>query len=100
MLHYILGATVWQSFLTGDSRIGLKYANHPRREKLQALRIFVFEAMVGCANQENCDLFVISEDLFERARESAKRDIKQLMNTLSRFYGTVAILPGNHDYYG
>lgn len=87
-------------FLTGDNHIGLKYASHPQREKLLALRISAFEAMVDRANQENCDLFVVAGDLFERTRGIAKRDIKQLMNILSRFHGTVAILPGNHDYYG
>lgn len=87
-------------FLTGDNHIGLKYANHPQREGLQALRISAFEAMVGCANQEGCDLFVIAGDLFERIRGIAKRDIKALVNILTRFHGTVAILPGNHDYYG
>lgn len=87
-------------FLTGDNHIGLKYANHPRREQLLAFRISAFESMVDCANGENCDLFVIAGDLFERTKGIAKRDIKQLMNILSRFHGTVVILPGNHDYYG
>lgn len=87
-------------FLTGDNHIGLKYANHPQREQLLAFRIAAFESMVDCANGENCDLFVIAGDLFERTKGIAKRDIKQLMNILSRFHGTVVILPGNHDYYG
>lgn len=87
-------------FLTGDNHIGLKYANHPERAKLLECRLSAFETMVHQANEESCDLFVIAGDLFEKNKGIAKRDIKILMDTLSRFRGTVAILPGNHDYYG
>lgn len=86
-------------FLTGDNHIGLKYARYAQREKMLALRLSAFEAMVSCANQEDCDLFVISGDLFERTKDIAKRDIRQLTDMLSRFHGMVVILPGNHDYY-
>lgn len=97
---FLGGNCMLKIFLTGDNHIGLKYVNHPHREQLLAFRISAFESMVRCANQENCDLFVIAGDLFERTKGIAKRDIRQLMNILSQFHGTVVILPGNHDYYG
>ena len=86
-------------FVTGDNHIGLKYANHEHSDVLVSSRISAFEKMVKTANEENCDLFVITGDLFENTTGPAKKEMKLLLELLSGFTGTVAILPGNHDYY-
>lgn len=86
-------------FMTGDNHIGLKYASHEKATDLASRRITAFETMVQTANQENCDLFVITGDLFENTYSISKREIKSLLDMLSCFRGTVIVLPGNHDYY-
>lgn len=86
-------------FVTGDNHIGLKYASHEQAAVLADARINAFAAMVDRANEERCDLFVITGDLFENTYGIAKRDVRTLLEILSRFHGTVAVLPGNHDYY-
>lgn len=86
-------------FLTGDNHIGLRYASHSKADVLIENRLTAFENMVMAANAENCGLFVIAGDLFERTSGIAKKDIRALIGMLSRFRGTVVILPGNHDYY-
>lgn len=86
-------------FLTGDNHIGLKYASHNEAAALCEKRISAFQSMVDCANEEDCALFVIAGDMFENTYSVSKRDIKALLDTLSRFNGTVVVLPGNHDYY-
>ncbi len=86
-------------FVTGDNHIGLKYANYEHSDVLISSRISAFETMVKTANDENCDLFVITGDLFENTTGPAKKEIKTLLDHLSGFTGTVAVLPGNHDYY-
>lgn len=86
-------------FQTGDNHIGLKYASHEKAEALVSARISAFEQMVALANEEGCDLFVITGDLFENTYGIANRDVKSLVELLSAFRGTVVILPGNHDFY-
>ena len=86
-------------FVTGDNHIGLKYASHEQAAVLSSRRITAFESMVESANKENCALFAITGDLFENTYSVSKRDIKALLDTLSKFRGTVIVLPGNHDYY-
>lgn len=87
-------------FLTGDNHIGLKYASHEKAEVLVQKRIDAFGPMVQRANDEGCDLFVISGDLFDRTSGIARKTIRELLNHLSGFRGTVVVLPGNHDFYG
>lgn len=86
-------------FVTGDNHIGLKYAGHEQSLTLSSARIAAFEGMVQTANEEDCALFVITGDLFENTYGISKREIKTLLDMLSTFCGTVAVLPGNHDYY-
>ena len=86
-------------FMTGDNHIGLKYASHEKAAELIAARIDAFDGMVEKANENNCDLFVITGDLFDNTYGISKRDIAVLLNKLSAFRGMVAVLPGNHDYY-
>lgn len=86
-------------FVTGDNHIGLKYASHEKAQLLISRRVSAFDAMVDAANREGCSLFVITGDLFESTGGIAKKDVKAVADILSRFKGTVVILPGNHDYY-
>lgn len=86
-------------FVTGDNHIGLKYANHEQASILAQSRLTAFSEMVQSANQNACDLFVITGDLFENTYSIPKKDIKVLVDILSGFKGTVVVLPGNHDYY-
>ena len=86
-------------FLTGDNHIGLKYASHEEAAVIVSKRLEAFVDMVDAANRDNCALFVIAGDLFENTYSTSKRDIKSLLDVLSCFRGTVAVLPGNHDYY-
>ncbi len=86
-------------FVTGDNHIGMKYANYTEREALIDARISAFEAMVEKANQERCDLFVITGDLFETNKKIAQKDVRRVIEYLAQFQGNVAVLPGNHDFY-
>lgn len=86
-------------FLTGDNHIGLKYAGHVQAETLARKRITAFGPMVEKANAEECDLFVIAGDLFDKTAGIAKKTIRELLDLLCAFRGTVVVLPGNHDYY-
>lgn len=86
-------------FATGDNHIGMKFVNHASSDVLCERRIRAFEGMVEVANKENCGLFVITGDMFENNTQIQKADIKKLLAILSDFHGTVAVLPGNHDYY-
>lgn len=90
---------MFRIFVTGDNHIGLKYASHEQAAVLSSRRITAFENMVESANKEDCALFAITGDLFENTYSVSKRDIKTLLDTLSKFRGTVIVLPGNHDYY-
>ncbi len=85
-------------FVTGDNHIGLKYASYEHSQELVRSRIQAFNQMVETANKENCDLFVITGDLFENT-SIANKDITAVLSALSEFNGRVIILPGNHDYY-
>ena len=86
-------------FQTGDNHIGMKYASHEKSDVLCKARLAAFENMVKAANENECGLLVITGDLFENTYGIAKRDIDFLIDALSGFQGTVAVLPGNHDYY-
>lgn len=86
-------------FMTGDNHIGLKYASHENAGILAESRINAFAGMVEEANSEKCDLFVITGDLFENTYSIPKKTVAAVVELLAGFHGTVAILPGNHDYY-
>lgn len=86
-------------FQTGDNHIGMKYASHEKREVLSDARLSAFENMVKAANDSECGLFVITGDLFDNTYAISKKSISALVEMLSGFHGTVAVLPGNHDYY-
>ena len=85
--------------LTGDNHIGLRYLNHSKSSEIAAFRISAFDGIVSAANDEGCELLVISGDLFDRTRNIKKQDIHAVAEKLAAFSGTVCVLPGNHDYY-
>lgn len=85
-------------FVTGDNHIGLKYAKHDEREKLVSERVEALSRMVKKANAEECGLFAITGDLFEKQDVSPKT-VKAVVEALGEFREIVAVLPGNHDYY-
>ena len=85
-------------FVTGDNHIGLKYANHPKKEEITAERLNALSRMVEKANEENCGLFAVTGDLFENINVT-KKNVEAVVKILSGFNEIAAVLPGNHDYY-
>ncbi|MBO5114932.1 MAG: metallophosphoesterase [Peptococcaceae bacterium] len=87
-------------FVTGDNHIGKKYDRYPEvKEQLIQSRFDSLDSMVKRAEQEGCALFVITGDLFDNVNTIRQKDIKQVVEILARFSGSVIVLPGNHDYY-
>ncbi len=86
-------------FVTGDNHIGKKYANHSKKKEIVAKRTDALRRMVETANNEGCKLFAVTGDLFENTNNVAQKQIKAVVDALSDFNGTVAVIPGNHDYY-
>ena len=87
-------------FVTGDNHIGKKYDRYPEiKEMLIQSRFDSMRGMVSAAHKEGCGLFVITGDLFDNINNIKVGDVKQIVDILSEFEGTVLILPGNHDYY-
>lgn len=89
-------------FETGDLHIGRAYADpnkHPEGAAIKEKRVEAISGMVEKANEEQCDLFVITGDLFDKTSGVAKKYINRTVEMLSLFKGTVLVLPGNHDYY-
>lgn len=89
-------------FHTADLHIGMKFNAYPEpvRGMLQQARSKVLGRMVSLANESNCNLFVISGDLFHNIKGIDKKTIAQCAHELNLFQGEcVLLLPGNHDYY-
>lgn len=86
-------------FVTGDNHIGKKYANHTAKKEIVSERINALARMVKAANEEGCGLFAVTGDLFESVSGIAQKHINAAVDALSGFNGTVAVIPGNHDYY-
>jgi len=87
-------------FHTGDLHIGMKFNNYPDMIKndLVEARFETLESMILEANDEQCNLFVISGDLFDKIN-IPKRDIIRVIGILEKFAGDcVLLIPGNHDY--
>ncbi len=86
--------------VTGDNHIGKKYDRYPQlRELLIQSRFDALARMVQKAEEEGCNLFVITGDLFDNVNTAKVSDVKQVVEILAKFNGTVLVLPGNHDYY-
>ena len=88
-----------ESFLTSDVHLGMKFAGYPEVQvDLSEARFSALERLVGSANENQCNLFVIAGDLFDRVTVS-KRDVIRAAHLLKDFQGPlVAVLPGNHDF--
>ena len=82
-----MGVEMLKIFVTGDNHIGLKYASHEQAAILASSRVAAFEGMVQKANQDFCDLFVITGDLFENTYSviacMLKSGIQQLLSAHS-----------------
>jgi len=87
-------------FHTADLHLGMKFAGYPDiQDKLINARYETLANMVAIANKEECDLFIIAGDLFDRVTVKAG-EISRAVKTLNEFEGElVMVLPGNHDYY-
>jgi len=88
-------------FHTGDLHVGMKFNNYPEpvRGQLKQARTDVLGKMVGIANQEECNIFVVAGDLFDSISGNSKKAIGDVVDALKGFHGEcVLVLPGNHDY--
>lgn len=87
-------------FVTGDNHFGKKYDRYPEiRDMLVKNRFVCFEKMVEKAEQEGCDIFAVTGDLFDNCSSIRKSDVERVVHILAGFAGRVLVLPGNHDYY-
>ncbi len=87
-------------FVTGDNHIGKKYDGYPEiRTVLVQNRLDCLKDMVRHAEEEGCELFVVTGDLFDSVRTVSVQDVRTTAEILKHFDGNVLILPGNHDYY-
>ncbi|MDE6675966.1 MAG: metallophosphoesterase [Acetatifactor sp.] len=87
-------------FVTGDNHFGRKYDRYPEvKDKLIQSRFDCLKDMIHKAEFETCELFVVTGDLFDNINTVKVGDIKQVVDILAMFSGTVIVLPGNHDYY-
>ena len=90
-------------FVTGDNHFGRKYDSFGEaKDTLIEDRYKSFDQMVRKANDEKCDLFFITGDLFEKADLDyigGKQIFERIIKMLSKFNSTVFIIPGNHDFY-
>ena len=87
-------------FVTGDNHIGINYNSMPHlKQELIESRFETLERMVKKADEVNCDLFLVTGDLFDKVTGITKEFVKRTADILSTFGGDVVIIPGNHDYY-
>ncbi|UCF97919.1 MAG: metallophosphoesterase [Spirochaetaceae bacterium] len=85
---------------SADYHLGMKFAAYPSvQEELAEARFLTLQRLIDTANQQDCALFLIAGDLFDRVSVTVK-DIKRSVDLLNSFKGQlVALLPGNHDFY-
>ena len=92
-------------FETGDLHLGLKYQDrtkHPNGAELAERRYTALADMVRKANEEGCDLFVVTGDLFDNQdlKRIPAKAVARTADILAGFSGeAVLVLPGNHDWY-
>lgn len=86
-------------FHTSDLHLGMKFGGYPEiQNELIEARFETLKKLVSLANKKNCDLFVISGDLFNQVKV-AKKDILRAVQIIKEFEGKlVSVLPGNHDF--
>lgn len=85
---------------TADNHIDLGFKTYPETAKniLKVERMESFVNIVRTANDKKAHFLVVAGDLFDGINPATKI-IKQVVQALGEFEGTVLILPGNHDYY-
>lgn len=94
------GNTMVKIFVTGDNHIGRKYDRFPEvKDRLIQTRFDCLEDMVRKAEEEKCQVFAVTGDLFDNVGIVKVADITRTAGILAKFSGTVLVLPGNHDYY-
>jgi len=83
-----------------DMHLGMKFSGYPEvQSELCEARFDTLKSLVEEANSEQCGLFIIAGDLFDRVIVS-KKDIMRTTALLNEFQGdALAVLPGNHDFY-
>ena len=86
-------------FHTADLHLGMKFARYPAiQNELINARYEALERMVEMANKEECELFIVAGDLFDRVTVKPV-EIKKAVDILNGFAGDlVLVLPGNHDF--
>lgn len=86
-------------FHTSDLHLGMKFSGYPEvQSMLTEARFETLQNLVNKANEEQCNLFVVAGDLFDRVYV-AKKDIIKAAQILGEFQGNlVSVLPGNHDF--
>lgn len=86
-------------FHTSDLHLGMKFSGYPEVQgELSKSRFETLSRLIETANNEGCDLFVISGDLFESV-SVAEKNIIMAAKAVSEFRGRLAVvLPGNHDF--
>lgn len=88
-------------FQTADLHIGMMFSRYPEgiKKDLQKARVDTLNNMVIKANKEECNIFVIAGDLFDKVNGISKKLIREVSEILNIFSGQcILILPGNHDY--
>ena len=74
-------------FVTADIHLGMKYASYEEvREELSQARQETLARCVRRANEEECDLFVVAGDLFERTNVS-RDTVLSAVDALSNLKG-------------
>jgi DNA repair exonuclease SbcCD nuclease subunit len=88
-------------FVTGDNHFGKKYRKRYSdiKDTLRQSRVDAFKDMIDKAEKEECELFVVTGDLFDNNYSVPNYEVKQIAEIIAMFPGDVIVLPGNHDYY-
>jgi len=88
-------------FHTADIHIGMMFNKYPDDIKvsLREARVEVLENMIDIANENNCQIFAITGDLFDKTTGIDKKTILKASKHLRKFNGNcLLLLPGNHDF--
>ena len=86
---------------TADLHIGMKFERYGKKAReLRRARLEAIDRLLEIASGENCDILVITGDLFDRVSVK-KATVREVVQKLEKFSGrAVLVLPGNHDYTG
>ena len=71
-------------FVTGDNHLGKKYDRYPEvKDRLIQSRFEVLKDMVRKAEDEGCEIFVVTGDLFDSINTVKVSDVKQAAEILA-----------------